>query len=163
KPAGQHPAEHPDERAFPARHVQRRLTEQQQGERDIVRGRGEQRGAPVEHGHPVTVGEQAARMQVTVADDGPARGGRATGHPPGARTNGVGKPAAATALCTIVTLRAAAGSGIRRATSSDGQPAGGSASENDRSSAQNPPRSGSGRRSYSRRGTPAALSSTSRS
>jgi hypothetical protein len=65
---------------------------------------------------------------------------------PATRTRGVGKPAAATARCTIVSLRAAPGSGIRRATSSAGQPSGGRASENDISSAQKPPGSGSGRR-----------------
>ena len=80
--------------------------------------------------------------------------------PPDARTNGVGKPAAATALCTIVSLRAAPGSGISRATSSAGQPSGGFASENEKSSAQKPPCIGSGWRSYSRPGVPVALRST---
>ena len=69
EPAGQHPAEHPDERPLPARHAQRRLAELQRGEPDVVRPRREQRGAPVEHGHPVTVGEQVERVQVAVADD----------------------------------------------------------------------------------------------
>ena len=79
---------------------------------------------------------------------------------PAARTTGVGKPAAATAPCTIVSLRAEPGSGISRATSSAGQPSGGLASENDSSSAQKPPCIGSGLRSYSRSGAPAALRST---
>ena len=48
---------------------------------------------------------------------------RPSSGPPAARTNGVGKPAAATARCTIVSLRAEPGSGISRATSSAG-PAG---------------------------------------
>ena len=85
---------------------------------------------------------------------------RPSSGPPAARTSGVGKPAAATARCTIVSLRAEPGSGISRATSSAGQPAGGFASENAKSSAQNPPRIGSGRRSYSRPGVPVALRST---
>jgi hypothetical protein len=80
--------------------------------------------------------------------------------PPDARTNGVGKPAAATAVCTIVSLRAVPGSGIRRATSSAGQPPGGCVSEKEKSSAQKPPRMGSGRCSYSRPGASAALRST---
>jgi hypothetical protein len=69
EPAGQDPAEHPDERPLPAWHAQRRLAEQQRGEADVVRARREQRGAPVQHGHPVTVGEQVERVQVAVADD----------------------------------------------------------------------------------------------
>ena len=85
---------------------------------------------------------------------------RPSSGPPAARTGGVGKPAAATARCTIISLPAEPGSGISRATSSAGQPAGGSASENAKSSAQNPPRIGSGRRSYSRPGVPVALRST---
>ena len=76
EPAGQHPAEHPDERPLPARHAQRRLAELQRGEPDVVRPRREQRGAPVEHGHPVAVGEQVERVQVAVADDVRGRPGR---------------------------------------------------------------------------------------
>ena len=64
--------------------------------------------------------------------------------PPDARTTGVGYPAAATAAWTIVSLRAEAGSGMRRRTSSRGQPRGGAASEKAKSSAQNPPVSGRG-------------------
>ncbi len=85
---------------------------------------------------------------------------RPSSGPPAARTNGVGNPAAATARCTIVSLRAKPGSGISRATSSAGQPSGGFASEKEKSSAQNPPRIGSGQRSYSRPGVPAVLRST---
>ncbi len=86
---------------------------------------------------------------------------RPSSGPPDARTIGVGNPAPATALCTIVSLRAAPGSGITRATSSFGHPSGGSASENEHSSAQKPPCIGSGRRSYARPGSPAAARSTS--
>ena len=64
--------------------------------------------------------------------------------PPAARTVGVRTPAAATAVCTIVSLRATPGSGISRATNSPSHPVGASASENQTSSAQNPPRSSSG-------------------
>jgi hypothetical protein len=48
-----------------------------------MRSRREQRGAPVEHDHPVTVGEQVERMQVTVADDVRGRRGRVIGQPAG--------------------------------------------------------------------------------
>jgi len=41
----------------------------------------QQRGAPVEHRHPVAVGQQVERMQVTVADDVPGRPGRMIGQP----------------------------------------------------------------------------------
>src|SRR5690349_6747031 len=83
EPPGQHPAEHPDERPLPARHAQGRLAELQRGEPDVVRPRREQRGAPVEHGHPVTVGEQVERVQVAVADDVRGRTGRVISQPAG--------------------------------------------------------------------------------
>jgi hypothetical protein len=83
EPPGQHPAEHPDERSLPARHAQRWLAELQRGEPDVVCPRREQRGAPVEHGHPVTVREQVERVQVAVADDVRGRPGRVTSQPAG--------------------------------------------------------------------------------
>ena len=83
EPAGQHPAEYPDERPLPARHAQRRLAEQQRGEPGVVRARREQRGAPVQHGHPVAVGEQVERVQVAVADDVRGRPRRVISQPAG--------------------------------------------------------------------------------
>ena len=81
EPPRQHPAQHPDERSLPARHAQGRLAELQRGEPDVVRPRREQRGAPVEHGHPVAVGEQVERVQVAVADDVRGRPGRVVRQP----------------------------------------------------------------------------------
>ena len=86
---------------------------------------------------PDSAGPPGARSMTMNARPRPSSG------PPGRPHDGVGKPAAATARCTIVSLRAEPGSGISRATSSAGQPAGGFASENAKSSAQNPPRIGS--------------------
>jgi len=83
EPPGQHPAEHPDERPLPARHAQGRLAELQRGEPDVVRPRREQRGAPVQHGHPVAVREQVERVQVAVADDVRGWLRRVSGQPAG--------------------------------------------------------------------------------
>jgi DNA-binding transcriptional MerR regulator len=83
EPPGQHPAEHPDERPLPARHAQGRLAELQRGEPDVVRPRREQRGAPVQHGHPVAVREQVERVQVAVADNVRSRPGRVIRQPAG--------------------------------------------------------------------------------
>ena len=65
--------------AAASQHRQRRLAEQQRRVPEVVRGRCQQRGAPVEHRHPAAVGQQVERMQVTMADDVPGRPGRMTG------------------------------------------------------------------------------------